>query len=116
MRLQDPDNYYYLSNGGSGIRNSEKHLKAVFNEMESSIDLIGFGAEEQDNLFKVCCGLLHLGNVRFEENDNDASFIRADCSEALNNACSLLGLRGDRLTEMMTISVSIARGELTKLC
>ena len=99
-----------MSNGGQGSRD-QKQLKTIFNEMESSIDLIGFNSEEQDDLFKVCAGVLHLGNIRFGEMDNDASYVRADCSEAMNNSCSLLGLTEDRLSEIMTVSVSVARGK-----
>ena len=81
--------------------------------METSIDLLGFTAEEQENLFRMCAGLLHFGNIGFDEKEHDASSVRADCSEAMNTSCSLLGLREDRISEMMTISVSIARGRTT---
>ena len=99
-----------MSNGGQSTRD-HKQLKAIYNDMETSIDLIGFNSEEQDDLFRVCAGVLHLGNIRFDEMENDASYVRADCSEAMNASCSLLGLREDAISEMMTISVSVARGK-----
>ena len=99
-----------MTNGGEGKRD-QKELKAIYNDMETSIDLIGFNSAEQDDLFKVCAGVLHLGNIRFDEMENDASYVRADCSEAMNTSCSLLGLREEAISEMMTISVSVARGK-----
>ena len=110
FKLHDPDEFSYLSNGGHSIRNKSQYLKGIFNDMESSIDLIGFTAEEQENLFRVCAGLLHFGNIGFEEKEHDASCVRADCSEAMNTSCSLLGFRESLISEMMTVSVSVARG------
>lgn len=39
--------------------------------MTNGLTNIGFTDNEKDSLFKILAGILHLGNIEFEENFND---------------------------------------------
>ena len=64
--------------------------------MPMALQTAGFTLEEVDDLFSLCAGLLHLGNVRFGPekggtDPNDPSAVAADATTHLEAAQQLLG-------------------------
>jgi myosin heavy subunit len=82
-----------------------------FNETMSCLSNIGLATEEQNILLGLVAAVLHLGNISFEESQNeDHSAVIAESScPSLQKACELLGLKKDDvkeaiLTKLLTIN------------
>ena len=65
----------YLTNGADCLRAEPTFFKKQYEELVNAMDLVGFTDEEEDNLFAIIASVLHLGNVTFNMDDNDASFV-----------------------------------------
>ena len=50
-------------------------------------------AISRQELFRLIAGLLHLGNIGFDGEDEAA--VKGDCAEAVANMRELLGMPGD---------------------
>ena len=46
-----------------------------FQEMLEAMDTMKINDNEQAEIFKIVCGILHLGNISFAEGNNDQAFI-----------------------------------------
>ena len=44
--------------------------KEGYNALVSSMDCIGMSGQEKADLFRVVAAVLHLGNIRFEEDSS----------------------------------------------
>ncbi|XP_065836226.1 myosin-IIIb-like [Oscarella lobularis] len=108
-KLGNPDDQRYLSNGSSPLKRYKKELSNGYDALQTAMDIVGFLAEEQENLFFALGGLLNLGNVRFE-GDADHSMV-SDLDRPLKHAAVLFGLDPMQLVDMMTVSVTVTRGE-----
>ncbi|OQR83729.1 myosin-like protein, partial [Achlya hypogyna] len=94
--------------------------KANFQKLVAALDYVGIDADE---LFRVVAGLLHLGNVAFDEEDTiegttatlrptsgspDSPEVTATHASVLDIAAELLGLNADELMNVM-LSKKISR-------
>eukprot|EP00049_Salpingoeca_infusionum_P009500 m.160394 g.160394 ORF g.160394 m.160394 type:complete len:1146 (-) comp14350_c0_seq4:619-4056(-) len=77
----------------------------------TSMTDFGFDAEEVEDLLDTICGIIHLGDIEFEELDNDASSIIDTCMNSLNLAARLLGVEQEHLRECITTQSTETRGE-----
>ncbi|XP_062516567.1 myosin-IIIb-like [Corticium candelabrum] len=107
--LGDASDKRYLSNGAGPLRTHKAELTKGYGELEAAMDLVGFEATEQENLYVALGGILNLGNVEFE-GDSDKSMVK-DPELALKNAAVLFGLDPMQLADTMTVSMTVARGE-----
>lgn len=77
------DTFHYLNQGSSpkvqGLNDLEEFDKTV-----TALTMLGFSNQDQVDLFKILAGILHLGNIQFEqcliqvqnEQDQDGCLIR----------------------------------------
>lgn len=40
---------------------------AEFEETENALGMLGFSENDQENMFKILAGILHLGNIKFQQ-------------------------------------------------
>ena len=52
-------------------------------------------AISRQELFRLIAGLLHLGNISFD--GEDEASVKGDCGEAVANMRELLGMSGDAI-------------------
>ncbi|ETV88873.1 hypothetical protein, variant 1 [Aphanomyces astaci] len=92
--------YQYLSR--SGCSSDVSHDTANFNKLVDALEYVGINSDE---LFRVVSGLLHLGNVTFEEEDTiegtTATVNQNDPAQTgpLEVAADLLGMDPDTLLD-----------------
>ncbi|XP_062221550.1 myosin-6-like isoform X2 [Phragmites australis] len=71
-KLGDPRRFHYLNQSNcfklEGLDESKEYL-----ETRKAMDIIGISSEEQEAIFRVVAGILHLGNVEFAEADDGDS-------------------------------------------
>ncbi|XP_071171569.1 myosin-IIIb-like isoform X1 [Mytilus edulis] len=113
FHLQKPENYRYLSNGASCLKNEKKSLKGNYEDLRNSLDLVGFTDEEQENMFNMIAAVLNLGNVQFGMDDDEASFVEDDNS-FIKVASALLGIPTEEVAGTLTSIVTYTRGEEVK--
>ncbi|XP_031437000.1 myosin VIa [Clupea harengus] len=145
--LGSPDTYRYLNRGCTRYfanketdkqilqnRKSPEHMKAGplkdpllddqgdFNRMSGAMKKIGLDDTEKLDLFRVVAGVLHLGNVDFEEagSTSGGCTIRNQSSQTLEHCAELLGLDEEDLRVSLTSRVMLtsaggAKGTVIKV-
>ncbi|NXG16670.1 MYO6 protein, partial [Grallaria varia] len=147
LYLSSPDNFRYLNRGCTRFfanketdkqilqnRKSPEYLKegslkdpllddhGDFNRMCTAMKKIGLDDEEKLDLFRVVAGVLHLGNIDFEEAGSTSGGCtpRARSQPALERCAALLGLdqddlRGSLTTRVMLTTAGGAKGTVIKV-
>uniref|UniRef100_A0A8C4TXP9 Unconventional myosin-VI n=1 Tax=Falco tinnunculus TaxID=100819 RepID=A0A8C4TXP9_FALTI len=147
LHLSSPDNFRYLNRGCTRYfanketdkqilqnRKSPEYLKAGslkdpllddhgdFNRMCTAMKKIGLDDAEKLDLFRVVAGVLHLGNIDFEEagSSSGGCALRARSEPALERCAALLGLdtedlRGSLTTRVMLTTAGGAKGTVIKV-
>jgi len=108
--IKDSETYNYLQ------QEEELHDDAKeCSKMHQALEEMGFSENECDAMFRVVAGILHLGNVEFEESGSTGSKVKASSQKHLEGFCQLLGVDETRLAEALTMHVSQQRdGLLTR--
>uniref|UniRef100_A0A8C2Z6B2 Unconventional myosin-VI n=1 Tax=Cyclopterus lumpus TaxID=8103 RepID=A0A8C2Z6B2_CYCLU len=147
FHLSSPDTFRYLNRGCTRFfaskdtdkqvlqnRKSSEHLKSGplkdpllddhgdFNRMSVAMKKIGLDDTEKLDLFRVVAGVLHLGNIDFEEagSTSGGCTIKNQSSEALEHSAELLGLEEEDLRVSLTSRVMLttaggAKGTVIKV-
>lgn len=72
----------------------------------NAMEAVSIRAAEQDDLFQLVAGVLHLGDVDFiASEDGESSTVDQTTLEALQLASKLLGLKSDQVAEAITTRV-----------
>ncbi|KAF3831713.1 hypothetical protein GH733_000525 [Mirounga leonina] len=141
LHLSSPDNFRYLNRGCTRYfanketdkqilqnRKSPEYLKAGslkdpllddhgdFIRMCIAMKKIGLDDEEKLDLFRVVAGVLHLGNIDFEEagNTSGGCNLKNKSTQALEYCAELLGLDQDDLRVSLTTRVMLTTAGGTK--
>ncbi|XP_075410982.1 unconventional myosin-VI [Tenrec ecaudatus] len=141
LHLSSPDNFRYLNRGCTRYfanketdkqilqnRKSPEHLKAGalkdpllddhgdFIRMCTAMKKIGLGDEEKLDLFRVVAGVLHLGNIDFEEagSTSGGCNLKNKSTQSLEHCAELLGLDQDDLRVSLTTRVMLTTAGGTK--
>uniref|UniRef100_A0A672PZ56 Unconventional myosin-VI n=1 Tax=Sinocyclocheilus grahami TaxID=75366 RepID=A0A672PZ56_SINGR len=147
LHLNSPDNFRYLNRGCTRYfankdsdkqimqnRKSPEHGKVGalkdpllddlgdFNRMVVAMKKIGLDDTEKLNLFRVVSGVLHLGNIDFEETGSTSGgcILKNQTSQTLEYCAELLGLDEDDLRVSLTTRVMLttaggAKGTVIKV-
>ncbi|NXK05011.1 MYO6 protein, partial [Herpetotheres cachinnans] len=147
LHLSSPDNFRYLNRGCTRYfanketdkqilqnRKSPEYLKAGslkdpllddhgdFNRMCTAMKKIGLDDAEKLDLFRVVAGVLHLGNIDFEEagSSSGGCTLRPRSEPALECCAALLGLDQEDLRVSLTTRVMLttaggAKGTVIKV-
>uniref|UniRef100_A0A3P9QBM0 Unconventional myosin-VI n=1 Tax=Poecilia reticulata TaxID=8081 RepID=A0A3P9QBM0_POERE len=147
LHLDSPDNFRYLNRGCTRYfaskdsdkqilqsRKSAEHVKlgalrdpllddqGDFNRMCVAMKKIGLNDTEKLDLFRVVAGVLHLGNIDFEETGSSSGgcTIKKQSDQTLKFCAELLGLDQDDLRVSLTTRVMLttaggAKGTVIKV-
>uniref|UniRef100_A0A8C3EBU7 Unconventional myosin-VI n=1 Tax=Corvus moneduloides TaxID=1196302 RepID=A0A8C3EBU7_CORMO len=120
LYLSSPDNFRYLKEGSLKDPLLDDH--GDFNRMCTAMKKIGLDDEEKLDLFRVVAGVLHLGNIDFEEAGSTSGGCtpRARSQAALERCAALLGLdeddlRGSLTSRVMLTTAGGAKGTVIKV-
>uniref|UniRef100_A0A8C6TLM7 Unconventional myosin-VI n=1 Tax=Neogobius melanostomus TaxID=47308 RepID=A0A8C6TLM7_9GOBI len=143
LHLKSPDTFRYLNRGCTRFfatkdtdkklpqnRKSPEYLKAGplkdpllddhldFSRMCDAMKKIGLDPSEKLDLFRTVAGVMHLGNVDFEEGGSTSGgcAIRSQSSESVQFCAELLGLEQDDLRVSLTSRVMLTSAGGAKVC
>ncbi|CAK4278563.1 unnamed protein product [Aphanomyces euteiches] len=107
------ESFHYLNRSGcttSDILNDASN----FDKLTDALVLVGIDSAMQLELFRLVAGLLHLGNVSFDEEETDegtTACIGPKAEPSLETAASLLGMQKDILASaMLTKRITRSQG------
>ena len=69
MHLGFQDEFHFLNQGKDPVIDGVDDL-ACFEETVNALTMLGFTYKQQDDMFRILAAILHLGNVRFTNNDS----------------------------------------------
>uniref|UniRef100_A0A6I8PNC7 Unconventional myosin-VI n=1 Tax=Ornithorhynchus anatinus TaxID=9258 RepID=A0A6I8PNC7_ORNAN len=125
LHLSSPDNFRYLNRGctrffasketDKQILQNRKSPEVYFSTKNLVQDVHAYKFEKLD-LFRVVAGVLHLGNIDFEEagSTSGGCALKNQCSQSLENCADLLGLDRDDLRVSLTSRVMLTTAGGTK--
>uniref|UniRef100_A0A8C3FX53 Myosin VIa n=1 Tax=Cyclopterus lumpus TaxID=8103 RepID=A0A8C3FX53_CYCLU len=120
FHLSSPDTFRHLKSGPLKDPLLDDH--GDFNRMSVAMKKIGLDDTEKLDLFRVVAGVLHLGNIDFEEagSTSGGCTIKNQSSEALEHSAELLGLEEEDLRVSLTSRVMLttaggAKGTVIKV-
>uniref|UniRef100_A0A8V5H1B9 Unconventional myosin-VI n=1 Tax=Melopsittacus undulatus TaxID=13146 RepID=A0A8V5H1B9_MELUD len=120
LYLSSPDNFRYLKAGSLKDPLLDDH--GDFNRMCTAMKKIGLDDAEKLDLFRVVAGVLHLGNIDFEEagSTSGGCTVGPRSEPALECCATLLGLdredlRGSLTTRVMLTTAGGAKGTVIKV-
>ncbi|XP_065915839.1 myosin-IIIb-like [Dysidea avara] len=113
LKLDNPDKYQYMCEGSAVLRSKMQVKKDQFEELQNAMDLVGFEADNQENLFICLAAVLNMGNIEFGDDDNEYSFVK-DKSGPLTTTAELMGIDPNLMEDILTVSITVARGESIK--
>ncbi|XP_075244951.1 unconventional myosin-VI-like isoform X2 [Convolutriloba macropyga] len=130
LALSAPDQFHYLKHGCTSYfinspytmsaldksAKSKEFLKhgslsdpvmddvADFGRMETAMRQVGLSDTEITDIFRVVAGVLHLGNIEFDQSAGaeDGSKISSNSTAAVNNTCKMLGFEPSELSRCLT--------------
>ncbi|OWF36327.1 Unconventional myosin-VI [Mizuhopecten yessoensis] len=130
LKLVSPDQFHYLNRGCTQYfcgrqtdkamsqgRKSKQYLKdgslsdpviddvQNFKICDDAMKHLGFSDSDRLSVYKLVAGVLHLGNISFEENHEDTKGgckVMAGGESALDTAAGLLALEREELRESLT--------------
>ncbi|ORY72028.1 putative myosin MYO2 [Pseudomassariella vexata] len=108
LSLLPVDQFDYLNQGNAPVIDGVDD-KAEFIATKASLKTIGVDETQQQGIFRLLAGLLHLGNVKIGASRNDSVL---DGNEpALARACSILGIDATNFAKWIVKKQLITRGE-----
>ncbi|NXA32412.1 MYO3B protein, partial [Eudromia elegans] len=90
--LLDPSLYRYIS-GRFGTEDVAQHWKHKYQEVCNALDMVGFQEQEQVDMQAILAGVLSLGNVTFEPQENSVSVKVSEASRGWLKAAAVDLLR-----------------------
>ncbi|KAI2542982.1 myosin VI [Homo sapiens] len=114
LHLSSPDNFRYLKAGSMKDPLLDDH--GDFIRMCTAMKKIGLDDEEKLDLFRVVAGVLHLGNIDFEEagSTSGGCNLKNKSAQSLEYCAELLGLDQDDLRVSLTTRVMLTTAGGTK--
>ncbi|KAM4810242.1 unconventional myosin-If [Rhinophrynus dorsalis] len=98
LGIMSADYYFYL-NQSDTYKVDGTDDKSDFYEMLNAMQVIGISGEEQQLVLQISAGILHLGNISFQEQGN---YARVEINDLLDFPAYLLGIDKDRLNDKLT--------------
>jgi myosin V len=95
LQLEASEAYRFTNQGGDSVIEGVDDAQA-FEELRGALTLLGFGAEQQQRVFRILGAVLHLGNVAIVDLHEGESQVAAN-DKHLAIACKLLEVSGLRL-------------------
>ncbi|XP_052238013.1 myosin-IIIb-like isoform X2 [Dreissena polymorpha] len=117
FHLKDNVKFRYISDHTTSspdhVTMSSNRVK--FKAIQHCFDIIGFKHEEVESIFGVIAAILHTGNIDFLEKasvTHTADGVEIENTQLVNTVAKLLGLESRDLTEVLTTTGMVARGEV----
>ncbi|CAH1797083.1 unnamed protein product [Owenia fusiformis] len=101
----------YVTTAQSSVKAKLASYQQDYEELVNAMDMVGFLEEEQENMFRILCGVLNTGDITFQQQDED---IINTNNKALSLTAECLGLDASEVLDTLTCSVAVTRGEVVK--
>ncbi|XP_049849334.1 myosin heavy chain IB-like [Schistocerca gregaria] len=101
LQITEPKDYYYLKQSEcytvEGTNDVEEHKEVIH-----SMNTVGITSTEQQSIYQMLAGVLHLGNIQFSEQNDKA--VPVDMNVA-KKAAAIICCNGDALLHALTSRV-----------
>ena len=116
--LRNIEEFRYTNQSGEYTRLDGENDEDNYKRLEVALRDVGVDNTDRELIFRIVAGILHLGNVTFEESSesgSDAAVFSAQSAEHLTYVCRLLGVdHEDILNAMSRRSFVVAGCEIHK--
>ncbi|XP_072428332.1 myosin-IIIb isoform X3 [Chiloscyllium punctatum] len=108
--LLDPTFYRYL-NHKYGAVETIKQWSKKYNEVCNALDMVGFLEQEQVDMMTILAGILSLGNIIYEPQENGILKVTDQSKGWLKAAAGQFGVEEEELLKCLICTMAVTRGE-----
>ncbi len=108
LHILPVEQFEYLNQGNTPAIDGVDD-KAEFMATKASLRTLGVTEHQQNEVFKLLAGLLHLGNVKIGASRTES--VLAPSEPSLQRACTILGINGTEFAKWIVKKQLITRGE-----
>ena len=111
--LSEGASAFHFTNQGGVYSLAHFDDEKEFKNMCKALTVLNFQEKDRNSLLDSMAGLLHVGQIRFEDDGDDGSRLvnTPEVSTAVENASRLLGLDEGELVKTLTSKTLVTRGE-----
>jgi len=102
LQLYAPEHFYYLNQSQCYTADGIDDIKE-YRDTRNAMNIIGISQQNQDTIFKLVAGVLHLGNMSFNEDGKGNAVIRD--TNVLDLAANMLGVEAFTLQNAILFRV-----------
>ncbi|KAI9334548.1 P-loop containing nucleoside triphosphate hydrolase protein [Obelidium mucronatum] len=106
--LESWESFYYLNQGNAGVLPTVDDI-AEFKFTQDALSTVGVAVSVQWDIFRLCAGLLHIGNISVTSKGESATISEQDPS--LLKACELLGIHAGNFAKWITKKAIHLKGD-----
>ncbi|XP_048474444.1 myosin-IIIb [Rhincodon typus] len=108
--LLDSKFYRYL-NHKYGAAETIQHWSKKYNEVCNALDMVGFLEQEQVDMMTILAGILSLGNIIYEPQENGILKVTDQSKGWLKAAAGQFGVEEEELLKCLICTMAVTRGE-----
>ncbi|XP_072353285.1 myosin-IIIb [Scyliorhinus torazame] len=108
--LLDPKFYRYL-NHKYGTDETIQQWNKKYHEVCNALDMVGFLEQEQVDMMTILAGILSLGNIVYEPQDNGILKVTDQSKGWLKAAAVQFGVEEEELLKCLICTMAVTRGE-----
>jgi myosin heavy chain 6/7 len=90
----NPEDYNFIKDGQYVVNSIDDSEEAKLTD--EAFDILGFTPKEKEQLYKMCAGILHLGNMKFKQRPREEN-AEPDGKEDAELAAEMLGVKADEM-------------------
>lgn len=96
LGLTEIEDFYYINQSGCDQRQDGVDDGAQYNSLVAAMQVLNFSKEEQESALNTVAGVLHIGNLKFREDNKGGELgegccFSDACSSNVHFVCKLLG-------------------------
>jgi len=88
--LTSPQDFEYLWNGSHVVSIPELDDVKLFQETQDALNILEFTPDEQDTFYRTCAAVLHLGQIKFDENSEEKASLTQNDKNVLRTRIATL--------------------------
>ncbi|CAD5111227.1 DgyrCDS558 [Dimorphilus gyrociliatus] len=102
---KEPQVYHYLNQGDTKVASIDD--KTDFQQVQAALGVTGFSKEQKKTIWRMVAAVLHLGNIDYEEKDNDECELKSTSKAGVRKLADLLSVdEGDAIKTLTSRTVS----------
>ena len=110
LRSMEPTNFHYLNQSGC-VSVDRRNEQEEWDDMMTAFSILGFPTDKRDAVLRCLAGILFLGNVDFNDREDENEALTLTSTDPLQTSSELFGLEADQMQHALVYREIVVGGE-----